>query len=57
LYYAKILQRVCGEPTSPIVVENKTGIDYVGINTFSFNYTPLPVALKEMWNDFNSDTK
>lgn len=56
LYYAKILKRVTGSPYE-IVVENKTGIDYVGENTVNFNYTPLAVALKEMWSDFCSDTK
>lgn len=49
LYYAKILKRVTGSPYD-IVVENKTGRDYTGENTFNFNYTPLSIALKEMWD-------
>jgi dTDP-4-dehydrorhamnose reductase len=56
LYYARILKRVTGSPHE-IVVENRTGIDYAGWNTFYFDYTPLPVALKEMWSDFNNNSK
>ena len=56
LYYARILKRVTNSPYD-IVIEDKTGLDYAGENTFNFNYTPLPIALKEMWSDFNSDTK
>uniref|UniRef100_A0A6M3IUK6 Putative NADH dehydrogenase n=1 Tax=viral metagenome TaxID=1070528 RepID=A0A6M3IUK6_9ZZZZ len=48
LYYAKILKRVTGLPYD-IVVENKIGTNYSGENTFDFNYTPLSIALKEMW--------
>jgi dTDP-4-dehydrorhamnose reductase len=58
LYYAKILQKVCGEPTCPIVVEKETpSMNYVGDNTFKFNYTPLSTALKEVWNVFNNNSE
>jgi dTDP-4-dehydrorhamnose reductase len=53
--YADVLKRVTGSPYD-IIVEDKTGRDYAGENTFNFNFTPLSVALKEMWNGFDNNT-
>jgi dTDP-4-dehydrorhamnose reductase len=55
-FYAKVLKETIN-PNSDIIIEKEVERDYVGYNTYQFNYTPLPIALKEMWSAFNSNTK
>ncbi len=48
-YYARILQRITKSPYGIIIEKDNPNVSYVGQNTYKFNYTPLPIALKEMW--------
>jgi len=49
-YYAYILQGITGSPHD-IIVEKDSYTSYIGQNNFKFNYTPLPTALKEVWEN------
>jgi len=55
--YARILKSVTDSPKDIIMNNANVYASYVGKNDFEFNYTPLPIALKEMWNALNLDTK
>lgn len=55
-YYADILRKIVNH-NCPIFVEKENpNASYIGQNTYKFNYTPLPVAIKEMWSGFNNNT-
>jgi len=56
-YYAQILKRVTNSPYEIIIEKKSQCKDYAGHNTYKFNYTPLSIALKEMWIAFDNNTK
>ena len=50
LSYAGLLKRITGSPHDIIVEKTNFYNSYIGQNDFEFNYTPLPIALKEVWD-------
>ncbi len=51
LYYAKILKRITGSPYEIIVEKEDMLKSYTGENNFNYNYTQLPIAIKEVWEN------